>query len=295
MPATPPEIRAASPSTRGFTLVELLVVIGIIALLISILLPVLGTARESARQVQCASNIRQLCTALINYSTENKGRFPSNHSMAGQTRFWYDLARIGRFMPKSTVSDATLDTSSLQGPFMFCPSYEQIRPNLRRNYAMNIWASSEVNEALPGLAGAGSANGAAYGKLWSSGASGASELILISETFAVSLAGGNYHSPATIGQPQSKPGQRFGAGTGLLNVVATSFGGNAKSELAYFSHRKSKQPGKNWDPIGRVNIGYADGHVDLKSHDQLADFTKQRSTFDSLWSPKDRNVVEGTD
>ena len=97
--------------------------------------------------MQCASNIRQLCTALINYSTENRGRFPSNHSMTGQTRFWYDLARIGRFMPKSTVSDATLDTSSLQGPFMFCPSYEQIRPNLRRNYAMNIWASSEVNEA----------------------------------------------------------------------------------------------------------------------------------------------------
>ena len=58
---------------RGFTLVELLVVIGIISVLIGILLPTLSRARESANRAACLSNLRQLTTGWIMYAQDNKG------------------------------------------------------------------------------------------------------------------------------------------------------------------------------------------------------------------------------
>jgi prepilin-type N-terminal cleavage/methylation domain-containing protein/prepilin-type processing-associated H-X9-DG protein len=61
---------------RAFTLVELLVVIGIIAVLVGILLPTLGRARESANQVKCMANMRQIGQAMTIYVGESKGMLP---------------------------------------------------------------------------------------------------------------------------------------------------------------------------------------------------------------------------
>lgn len=63
-------------SSSGFTLVELLVVVGIISILIAILLPVLAKAQSLAREKTCSSNLRQIGQALFIYANDHKGFFP---------------------------------------------------------------------------------------------------------------------------------------------------------------------------------------------------------------------------
>src|SRR5258707_10782127 len=69
--------------TTGFTLVELLVVIGIIALLMGMLLPALGKAREQARTVKCAANLRNVGQGIMIYVAENKGSYPAAYTYVG--------------------------------------------------------------------------------------------------------------------------------------------------------------------------------------------------------------------
>src|SRR2546423_12112112 len=69
----------------AFTLVELLVVIGIIALLISILLPTLGRARESANTIKCSSNLRSVGQGLAIYLANNKGTLPASYVYEGMS------------------------------------------------------------------------------------------------------------------------------------------------------------------------------------------------------------------
>src|SRR4051812_48621538 len=100
--ANPPNARSRPMNTRkiatrcGFTLVELLVVIGIIALLISMLLPALGRARAQANLVKCQSNLRQIGQGLHMYASQNKGYLPWG---IGPRQFYPGIT-VGGFQPR---------------------------------------------------------------------------------------------------------------------------------------------------------------------------------------------------
>jgi prepilin-type N-terminal cleavage/methylation domain-containing protein/prepilin-type processing-associated H-X9-DG protein len=139
--------------SRGFTLVELLVVIGIIALLISILLPSLNRAREQARRTQCLSNLRSVGQMVNMYANTFKGYVPIGFSGGSSKKTFqnnYFLSRktsaappgekvryvgLGLLFPANLIRDG-------EGTVFYCPS---VNEDTDHSYdtADNPWPPSE--------------------------------------------------------------------------------------------------------------------------------------------------------
>ena len=136
--------RKIRPFSRAFSLVELLVVIGIIAVLIGVLLPVLSTAQGRARDIKCQSNLRQIVQGFFSYAAENKGVMPYGYHYDPCNPITFDPiggtdtlicwpAQIARYMVRKAggTSDDFL-------PAVFnCPEAEQLFTH-KLSYAMNV-------------------------------------------------------------------------------------------------------------------------------------------------------------
>ncbi len=89
--------KSMSKNPKSFTLIELLVVVAIIAVLVALLLPALGQARENARRGTCQSNLKQIYMAIVYFTEDNKGYVPQVFVEDGSKNWMWWPPRLGPY------------------------------------------------------------------------------------------------------------------------------------------------------------------------------------------------------
>ena len=144
----------------AFTLIELLVVVSIIALLVGILLPALGTSRKTAQRVICGSNLRQMTTALLSYLNDNReSMFPARETVAGLgDRWWFGFeAQGGPTAEGQRILDRTRGRLfryyETPDSVEICPSFATQSPRYKPKFATNWTTYGPAEKFMNGAAG----------------------------------------------------------------------------------------------------------------------------------------------
>lgn len=316
------------PYPCGFTLIELLVVIAIIALLIGILLPALGSARETAKDVLCKSNQRQLATATLVYANDYKGKFPPvlggpfviDPENGKRNMVWYDENRLGRYLPQEdfrNVSASNQENPTIGGTVLRCPNH----PDGSRSYTMNHWAASagEVGEPNFGTGTVPYYRPGTYqgsdnyqlGQGFDTTVERSGDMLLFSEAWGFwtselenEFDERTWFTASSIGS-KGLPGERFGGGMGVpdLDLVGNwtgvgqfprapemegDLGSAPTAYIPYYRHPNRRN--ESFAIKGGANMVFADGHVEKFEARELFDADTGRSTYKVLWSLNDQRV-----
>jgi prepilin-type N-terminal cleavage/methylation domain-containing protein/prepilin-type processing-associated H-X9-DG protein len=275
---------------KAFTLVELLVVIGIIAVLVGILLPALGRARKQAAAVKCAAALREIGAAFNLYAGENKGFFPvakydATYSFDSGTvnpAYWPNF--LAKYMTKTKfglgATSAEEAADARKSIFWACPAFDGYRSTqvggialVQNGYGMNAYPAFKPDYPAPGNSPPGSdaalAAGTLTGKFRKQNAwSPASEKALVTDSrfwLAESL-----NPPANGPYPPSIVSQE-----NINNSNTYTPGRSDQTTVDVYRHGKypGMGSGTTFDPWGGkigFNVLYADGHVATSSEGREA-------------------------
>lgn len=317
-----------TPARSGFTLIELLVVIAIIALLIGILLPALGAARGSAKDMLCKSNQRQLATATLVYANDFKGKFPPvlggpfviDPENGKRNMVWYDENRMGRYLPQEdfrNVSVTNQENATIGGTVLRCPNH----PDGSRSYTMNHWAASAAEVGEPDF-GTGTVpyyrpgmyqgnDSYQRGRAFDTTVERSSDMLLFSEAWGFwtsqlenSFDERTWFTAASVGS-KGLPGERFGGGMGIpgfenegnwdgsgnFDRAPEMVAGEFEAPVSYIPYYRHPQRREDSFALqGGTNIVFADGHVESFDARELFDSDTGRSTYKVLWSTNDQRI-----